>query len=73
MVLTPFYALFGDVRFGVILALLVSAVLIGRMARDPQAAIFGALLLLFPFLTFSVEQSWSEPLSLSCCCSWCGR
>ncbi len=34
------------------------------MARAPQAATFGALLLLFPFLTFSVEQSWSEPLIL---------
>jgi hypothetical protein len=64
VVLTPFYALFGDVRFGVILALLVSAVLIGRVARDPRAAMFGALLLLFPYLTFSVEQSWSEPLTL---------
>ena len=64
VVLTPFYALFGDVRFGEILALLASAVLIGRMARDPQGAMFGALLLLFPYLTFSVEQSWSEPVNL---------
>jgi len=64
VVLTPFYAVFGDVRFGVILAWLASAVLIGRVSRDPQAAIFGALLLLFPYLTFSVEQSWSEPLIL---------
>ena len=64
VVLTPFYALFGDVRFGVILAFLISAVLIGRMGRAPQAAMFGALLLLFPYLTFSVEQSWSEPLTL---------
>ena len=64
VVLTPFYALFGDVRFGVILAWLVSAILIGRLTPDPQAATFGALLLLFPLLTFSVEQSWSEPLIL---------
>ncbi len=64
VVLTPFYALFGDVRFGIILAFLVSAVLIGRMARDPRAEMFGAMLLLFPYLTFSVEQSWSEPLTL---------
>jgi hypothetical protein len=64
VVLAPFFALFGDVRFGVTLSLLVSAVLIGRMRRDPQIAIFGALLLLFPYLTFSVEQSWSEPLVL---------
>jgi hypothetical protein len=64
VVLTPFYALFGDVRFGIILAWLVSALLIGRTARGPQAAAFGALLLLFPYLTRSVEQSWSEPLIL---------
>jgi hypothetical protein len=64
VVLAPFYALFGDVRVGVIVVFLVSAVLLGRMARDPQVAMFGALLLLFPDLTFSVEQSWSEPLIL---------
>ena len=64
VILTPFYALFGDVRFGVILALLLSAVLIGRLAKNPQAGMFGALLLLYPYLTFSVEQSWSEPLTL---------
>ena len=64
VVLAPFYALFGDVRFGVVLALLGSAVLIWRAARNPQSAVFAALLLLYPLLTFSVEQSWSEPLSL---------
>jgi hypothetical protein len=64
VVLTPFYALFGDVRLGVIAAWLFAAVLISRLARVPQAAIFGALLLLFPYLTFSVEQAWSEPLIL---------
>jgi hypothetical protein len=64
VVLTPFYALFGDVRFGVMFALLVSAGLIRRMARSQQAAAFGALLMLFPYLTFSVEESWSEPLTL---------
>jgi hypothetical protein len=65
VVLTPFYALFHDVRFGVILALLLSAVLIGRMAPKPGAAIFGVLLLLFPYLTFGVEQAWSEPMTLT--------
>jgi hypothetical protein len=64
VVLAPFYALFGDVRFGVMCAWLVSAVLIGRMTGDERAATFGALVLLYPFLTFSVEQSWSEPLIL---------
>jgi hypothetical protein len=64
LALTPFYALFGDVRFGVLFAFLVSAILIRRTARAPQAAIFAALLLLYPFFTFSIEESWSEPLSL---------
>ncbi len=64
IVLAPFYALAGDIRVGIVLALLISAVLIRRATKDPQATVFAILVLLYPLLTFSVEQSWSEPLSL---------
>lgn len=65
IVLTPFYLAVGDVRYGVIAALALSGWLIGRLSRAPEAAAFGALLLLYPRLTYSVEQSWSEPLVLA--------
>ena len=64
VVLTPFYAVFRDVRYGILLATVASAVLITRLSRHPLAGVFGALLLLFPYLTFSIEQSWIEPLTL---------
>jgi len=64
VVLTAFYALFGDVRVGLVLALLASAILVRWISTNPNAAVFGSLFLLYPLLTFSVEQSWSEPLSL---------
>lgn len=64
LLLTPFYAAFGDVRFGIICALILSAILIARISNVQRSAICAVLLLLFPYLTYSVEQSWSEPLTL---------
>lgn len=64
VLLTPFYLVFGDVRYGILAALILSGLLIGKMSRFPQIAVFGVLLLLYPRITYSIEQSWSEPLVL---------
>ena len=64
VVLAPFYALFRDVRYGILLSTLTSAVLIARISRHPLAAVFGTLFLLYPYFTFSIEQSWIEPITL---------
>lgn len=66
--LAPFRWLFSDVRYGLWLATLGSAVLLGalaKQARGRDAAIGVALLFLaFPIMPFVLEQSWTDPLSL---------
>jgi hypothetical protein len=63
VLLAPFRWLLGDVRYGLVGALLLSAFLVRRL--DPRApAGLAALLLVSPHWTFLVDQSWTEPLLL---------
>lgn len=63
LLLAPFYLVFSDVRAGVLLATILSA-LVMVVAPRAQTSLLAVLLLLYPLLTFAVEQSWSEPLVL---------
>jgi hypothetical protein len=68
VLLTPSYLLLSDVRYGLLLAMLVAAVLVGRFAggRDRRALlVLSGLIVLQPWVLYLVEQSWPEPLLLA--------
>jgi hypothetical protein len=68
VLLTPSYLLLSDVRYGLLLAMLVAAVLVGRFAggRDRRALlVLSGLVVLQPWVLYLVEQSWPEPLLLA--------
>lgn len=63
LLLLPFRLLLGDVRYGLVLALGVAAVLARRLA-DPRAvpALVPLLLAVHPKVTYADQQSWTEPM-----------
>jgi hypothetical protein len=66
VLLTPGYLLLSDVRYGLLLAMLVAAVLVGRLGRDRRALlVLSGLIVLQPWVLYLVEQSWPEPLLLA--------
>src|SRR6185437_14946143 len=68
VLLTPSYLLLSDVRYGLLLAMLVAAALVGRFAggRDRRALlVLSGLIVLQPWVLYLVEQSWPEPLLLA--------
>ncbi len=66
---TPFYLLFSDVRYGLLAALLLAAVAVGRLGRpepwDGPVAVLTGLIMVYPWVLYGVEQSWPEPLLLA--------
>ncbi len=67
LLLAPFFAVFGDVRFGMLAANLVTLLLLWRLTRRDDDAWGELLLLLFlfhPRAAFTVEQAWLDPLIL---------
>ena len=64
VVLAPFYAIFGDVRFGLVTAIIVTSLLIGRMGRSDLAPYIGCLLLIAPKADYLLEYAWIDPLLL---------
>jgi hypothetical protein len=64
LLLAPFRWLFGDVRFGLLLAIVVAALVARRLAPQAPAAL-AALLLVMPHWAFLIDQSWTEPLLLA--------
>jgi hypothetical protein len=64
LLLAPFRWLLGDVRFGLLLAIFVAAVVTRRLAPQAPAAL-AALLFVMPHWAFLVDQSWTEPLLLA--------
>jgi hypothetical protein len=64
LILAPFRWLLGDVRYGLVAALLVAALVTRRLAPQAPAAL-AALLLVMPHWAFLVDQSWTEPLLLA--------
>jgi hypothetical protein len=65
VLLWPFHLLFGDVRYGLLFALLFSAVLLVRLAPRGSPRLLAPLFLCYPGLLFGLEQSWVEPLVIA--------
>lgn len=68
VLLAPFYLVLSDVRYGLLLAMLVAAVLVGQLSRGRhrrQLLVLSGLILLQPWVLYLVEQSWPEPLLLA--------
>ena len=64
VLVAPFYALFGDVRIGLTLALAGAAVAVSAIRPGVLATAAACLIVLSPMTTFGIEQSWTEPLVL---------
>jgi hypothetical protein len=62
VLLWPFHAVFGDVRYGLLAALAATAFLLVRFGHGPFGILAGSLVLLYPRVLFGVEQSWIDPL-----------
>jgi hypothetical protein len=68
VLVTPFYLLVSDVRYGLLAAMLVAAVLVSRLGpgrRRPALAVLSGLIVVYPWALYLVEQSWPEPLLLA--------
>jgi hypothetical protein len=61
LILAPFRWLLGDVRYGLLLAILLGAFVVRRLSPLAPAALAG-MLLVMPHWAFLVDQSWTEPL-----------
>lgn len=61
LLLAPFKWLFGDVRYGLALAALLTVFLVWRLAPKAPPAL-AALIVLMPHWAFLIDQSWTEPL-----------
>ncbi|MBL7494155.1 glycosyltransferase [Frankia sp. AgB1.9] len=70
ILLAPFRLLFGDVRYGLLAALVVAVcaarALAPRAASAPWMPVLPLLVLIFPSYCYSLEQSWTEPLLVGC-------
>jgi hypothetical protein len=64
VVLAPFRWVLGDVRYGLLIAVLVGALVTRWLAPQAPAAL-AALLLVMPHWAFLIDQSWTEPLLLA--------
>lgn len=63
--LLPFFLVFGDVRYGLVAAMVVAALTISAVGGRRFGPLLGCLLLCYPQLLFAVEQSWNDPLILA--------
>jgi hypothetical protein len=61
LILAPFKWLLGDVRYGLLVAILLTSFAVRKLAPQAPAAL-AALLLVMPHWAFLVDQSWTEPL-----------
>ncbi|SBW23123.1 hypothetical protein FDG2_3602 [Candidatus Protofrankia californiensis] len=77
LLLAPFRLLLGDVRYGLLFALVLAAVAIRRIAGaiapdgdgDAETDVPAALplvVLVFPGSMYALQQSWTEPLLVAC-------
>jgi hypothetical protein len=70
--LTPFRLLFGDVRYGLLSALILTSVPVALLLRRSPARtapagaglVLACLMVLYPRVLYGIEQSWPEPLLL---------
>jgi hypothetical protein len=64
----PFHATFGDVRYGLLAALMATSLILVRVSGNGSAALAGCLVALYPKAMFGLEQSWIDPLVLLAVC-----
>lgn len=65
ILVAPFHAVFGDVRFGLLAALVLAAAAVRRLGDRRATAVVACLILLLPRGLYGIEQSWPEPLLLA--------
>jgi hypothetical protein len=68
VLLTPFWVVFSDVRFGLLAALVLASLVISRLQRAPRShtlLVLSGLVLFYPWVMYGIEDSWPEPLMLA--------
>jgi hypothetical protein len=68
LLVAPFYLVFGDVRYGLLTALVVAAVAVAALTKRAggnAAIVLSCLVLIFPRVLYGIEQSWPEPLLIA--------
>ena len=58
----PFHVVLGDIRYGVLAALLATSVILIRRSSTSTASLLGCLVVLYPKALFGLEQSWVDPM-----------
>jgi hypothetical protein len=58
----PFHVVLGDIRYGVLAALLATSAILIRRSVTPTASLLGCLVVLYPKALFGLEQSWVDPM-----------
>jgi hypothetical protein len=69
VLLWPFHALFGDVRYGLLAAISTTAILLARVRANSPLVILATFVMLYPKTMFGLEQSWVDPLVLCALCA----
>lgn len=65
ILVAPFYLVFGDVRYGLVAALMAAAAAVAalrKVAAGRAAVVLSCLVLLFPRALYGIQQAWPEPL-----------
>jgi hypothetical protein len=69
VLLAPFRVIFGDIRYGLVLSLAISAVIARRLGATSPArfvpALLPLLIALYPKVTYGYQLSWTEPLLIA--------
>ena len=69
VLLAPFRVIFGDIRYGLVFSLAVSAVIARKLIPARTAAslpvLLALLIALYPKVTYGYQLSWTEPLLIA--------
>jgi hypothetical protein len=69
VLLLPFRVIFGDIRYGLVLSLAISAVIARRLGSSSPVrfapALLPLLIALYPKVTYGYQLSWTEPLLIA--------
>jgi hypothetical protein len=64
VILWPFYLVTHDVRYGELVAFVLTALILMRARGGRNGALIGSLAVLYPAGLFGIEQAWIEPVML---------
>jgi hypothetical protein len=65
ILLAPFFFVFGDVRYGLLAALLAAVLAVRSLGGGNSIIVLSCIVILFPRVLYGIEQSWTEPLLLA--------